>query len=74
MELSKHFIAIQEGNLSIRVMDSKFEREVGFILNFDGVKFKVAKLFKSRSDAGCYMASFQPHLFTFYNYNTIKNK
>jgi hypothetical protein len=70
MNSSKHFIAIQEGNRSIRVMESKFEREVGFVINVEGTKFKVCELFNDKKEAGHFMYVFKPHLFNFFNYNT----
>jgi hypothetical protein len=70
MESSKHFIAIQENDLSIQVMESKFDRELGFILNVDGIKFKVCQLFESKNSAGHFMYTFQPHLFSFFGFNT----
>jgi hypothetical protein len=70
MTTSKHFIAIQEGNKSIRVIESKFERETGFVLNIEGKKFKVCELFETRQVAGIFMKTFEGHLFSFFGFET----
>lgn len=74
MEASKNFIAIRQDNGNIQVMTSKFDREVGDIMNVDGVKYKVCELFETKSDAGAFMYTFKSHLFSFFDYNSKTGK
>jgi len=69
-------LLIREDNKQIKVYQSKWNREVGEVLNFDGVKFKVigtkAEIMKDGLDSKYslknYVALFQSSLFEMYKY------
>ena len=67
---SKFLLLIQEGNKSIKVFNSKFEREIGDILNHDGVKFKVCMLGSNEGECARFLGCYNKTAFNFFDYNT----
>jgi len=72
--MTQHFIAIREDNQSIRILDSKWEREYGEVITRYNYKWKVVKL-GDRTTLGHFIYCFEGHLFSFFDFeNGDKNK
>ena len=74
MNASKFFIAIREDNKSVKVMKSSFERELGFVLKENNIKWKVCMLFENAAYAGHYLYLYEKNVFNTFDFNSSNGK
>jgi hypothetical protein len=65
----KHLLIINQDNTVLKYQESKFDREIGDVLQIDGVKWKVCNLFEKKSYCLYYMRTFgKKHLWNFHSF------
>lgn len=71
MKTSQNTLIIREDNSKIRFFHSSFEKELGEVINIEGMKWKVCFLGKSSEECRAYLRTYGKYLFKAYNFNNL---